>query len=391
MGAQPKVNIRLFTKEDLRDVHRYIRKPQVLRGTLQIPSLEIGWMMARWLAESESRFTLVAEVSDGPSRGRVIGSISLNRGTGRRSHVAGLGMTVDPDFHGRGVGTRLMEAALDMADKYWRPLRMELEVYPDNEPALRLYRKFGFQVEGHKTDMAIREGEYVDSLVMSRLNLSGLAPSQDAPLSERSGEATGAQPEGKAPVQGQPESAHEFACDEFAWDVRPPEPGDAPALHRFYSNEGVLQNSMFLPWTVPSVSKIASELESVPSQAVRHTFVAAAGGEIYGEVALEPGRGRLSRGGKVTLMTVPPESLASRRQGTSRASACIAAGLLDAILNLADNWLMLHRLELETYPDEQWLFPALESAGFVREATARMSCLRDGAYEDRLIWGRTMG
>ena len=46
---------------------------------------------------------------------------------------------------------------------------MDLDVYVDNEPALRLYKKFGFVIEGRLVDYAFRDGEYVDVYIMARL------------------------------------------------------------------------------------------------------------------------------------------------------------------------------------------------------------------------------
>ena len=49
-------------------------------------------------------------------------------------------------------------------------MRIELEVYADNLRAQTLYQRFGFVQEGlHRCD-ALRDGEYVDSLSMARLN-----------------------------------------------------------------------------------------------------------------------------------------------------------------------------------------------------------------------------
>jgi putative acetyltransferase len=42
-------------------------------------------------------------------------------------------------------------------------------VYTDNEPALRLYKKFGFVIEGTLVRFAYRAGQYVDVYVMARL------------------------------------------------------------------------------------------------------------------------------------------------------------------------------------------------------------------------------
>ena len=62
-----------------------------------------------------------------------------------------------------------MQAAVDLADNWLNLSRLELEVYTDNEPAIRLYRKFGFAVEGTLVRFAFRDGRYVDAFAMARL------------------------------------------------------------------------------------------------------------------------------------------------------------------------------------------------------------------------------
>jgi putative acetyltransferase len=113
---------------------------------------------------------LVAVVGD-----RVVGMIGVQTfpNRPRKRHVGTIGMGVHDEWQGRGIGAALMRAALDLADKWLNLLRMELEVYTDNEAAIRLYERFGFEREGTRRQDAFRDGRYVDSYMMARLRTSG--------------------------------------------------------------------------------------------------------------------------------------------------------------------------------------------------------------------------
>jgi putative acetyltransferase len=84
-------------------------------------------------------------------------------------------MGVHDEWQGKGVGKALMRAGLDLADKWLNLTRLELEVYTDNEPAIRLYEQFGFECEGTLRQHAFRDGSYVDSYMMARLRPSSSA------------------------------------------------------------------------------------------------------------------------------------------------------------------------------------------------------------------------
>ncbi|CAA9398179.1 MAG: hypothetical protein AVDCRST_MAG93-10085, partial [uncultured Chloroflexia bacterium] len=114
---------------------------------------------------SDGNYALVACVD-----AEIVGSLGLHTvERPRRRHVADLGMAVRDDWQGKGVGTALMGAAIDLADNWLNIERIELTVYTDNHPAIALYKRFGFEIEGTHFRYAFREGQYVDAHTMARL------------------------------------------------------------------------------------------------------------------------------------------------------------------------------------------------------------------------------
>ena len=83
-----------------------------------------------------------------------------------------IGVSVGAAAQRQGVGTALMQALCDYADRWMGVLRIELTVYVDNAAAIALYRKFGFETEGRHRGYALRDGRYVDALAMARLHPS---------------------------------------------------------------------------------------------------------------------------------------------------------------------------------------------------------------------------
>ncbi|WP_144142763.1 GNAT family N-acetyltransferase [Paraburkholderia sp. BCC1884] len=101
--------------------------------------------------------------------GRIVGHAGLELYRPSRAHGACLGISVHDDYHGRGVGTALMQALTGSADGSLGLRRIELTVFADNVPAIALYRKFGFVEEGRSRAYAMRDGVLADALHMARL------------------------------------------------------------------------------------------------------------------------------------------------------------------------------------------------------------------------------
>ncbi|MFP3740868.1 GNAT family N-acetyltransferase, partial [Burkholderia sp. SIMBA_019] len=75
----------------------------------------------------------------------LVGEGQVQVGRMRRAHVAEIGVGVHGDWQRRGVGSRLVAEMLDLADNWLGLRRLELKVFVDNEGAIALYRKFGFE------------------------------------------------------------------------------------------------------------------------------------------------------------------------------------------------------------------------------------------------------
>jgi putative acetyltransferase len=105
----------------------------------------------------------VAERSDGA----IIGRLSLARDTHPASaHVADLGLMVAKEARGQGAGRSLLQSAIEWA-RGVGVRKLELHVFPWNEPAIRLYERFGFKREGYRTGHYQRDGEDVDAILMA--------------------------------------------------------------------------------------------------------------------------------------------------------------------------------------------------------------------------------
>ena len=128
-----------------------------------------GWRSAsaerrylRAVRRSAHAAVFVAEVPEG-----LVGRLSVSRDPHPASrHVADLGLMVAAAYRRRGIGRALLEAAAEWARRHGVS-KLELHVFPHNEPALRLYESFGFVQEGFRRRHYRRGAEYLDAILMA--------------------------------------------------------------------------------------------------------------------------------------------------------------------------------------------------------------------------------
>lgn len=165
-----KYSIRPLEAMDAEDFAALRRIPQIYDTLLSIPSESDGFWMDALGENDPDVHTFAAVTSPLAEEPRVIGVASLQvRGTPRRRHTGQVGVVVHPDWQNQGIGAALMERVIDLADNWLMLVRLELDVFPDNAPAVHLYEKLGFEKEGLMRCAATRQGKLADLLLMSRI------------------------------------------------------------------------------------------------------------------------------------------------------------------------------------------------------------------------------
>ena len=164
------ITIRRATPKDAAAYARIMGEEEVFGNLLQMPYADEEAWRARLTdscAPGKPDLGLVAEID-----GEIVGSAGMHPvgPSPRRRHAMVMGISVAKAAQGKGVGTALMQALCDYADRWAGILRIELSVFPDNARAIALYTKFGFELEGTHRAYAMRNGKYADVLTMARLH-----------------------------------------------------------------------------------------------------------------------------------------------------------------------------------------------------------------------------
>ena len=87
------------------------------------------------------------------------GAVSVVSGKPRFAHRREIAISVRKDYWGKGIGTGIMNVLMDFAKKSGAEV-LELEVRSDNEAAISLYKKFGFEKIGTNEKFFKINGEF---------------------------------------------------------------------------------------------------------------------------------------------------------------------------------------------------------------------------------------
>ena len=161
------ISIRHAEPNDCETLHQLFTDPEIANWTLGTPFVSVETIYQAIMPSVEGHYMIVAT----DTVNEVVGAIGLDCFSApRMRHVAKVGpLAVHPAMKGKGVGSKLMKAIIDFADNWLNIRRLELLVYADNAPAIALYKKFGFTIEGTLRDCSFKSGCYIDAHIVARL------------------------------------------------------------------------------------------------------------------------------------------------------------------------------------------------------------------------------
>jgi UDP-4-amino-4,6-dideoxy-N-acetyl-beta-L-altrosamine N-acetyltransferase len=163
-----RVQLRPMEEGDTDDVVHMRSEPSVLAQLFSDePPTREGHL--RWLAAVRARGDRQEFVIVDRASGRAVGTIGLSRidPAHRRAEYGVL--TGEPDARGKGFAAEASRLLLGYA---FGPLglnRVYLHVFPENEPAIRLYERVGFEREGLLRQHVSKGGRFRDVVVMGVL------------------------------------------------------------------------------------------------------------------------------------------------------------------------------------------------------------------------------
>jgi L-amino acid N-acyltransferase YncA len=152
--------VRQATADDARQMAElFAAVAQERDGIATEPPVDVDQRAGQFAASSAASVVAVAD-------GRIIGGLHVDAS---RFGYGELGMMVDRGWRGRGVGSALLQAAIEWSRAQGLH-KLCLEVFPHNAAGIALYRKAGFTEEGRRARQVRRaSGEQWDTIVMGLL------------------------------------------------------------------------------------------------------------------------------------------------------------------------------------------------------------------------------
>jgi len=122
----------------------------------------------KWIESHQlnpNHIILVAE-----TRSKIVGILDFSNGRRNRiAHTGEFGMSVEKLSRNQGIGSLLLSALFEWASSNSLIEKIGLSVHSNNDRAIALYKKIGFEIEGiRRRDLKYGEHRYVDTILMGK-------------------------------------------------------------------------------------------------------------------------------------------------------------------------------------------------------------------------------
>lgn len=114
--------------------------------------------------QSENSLLVVAEVDE-----QLVGIANISAfNSEKQQHVAEIGISLIREYWGYGLASMMMEMLLEFAEHSALKV-ITLEVVQENQPAIKLYERFGFQKVGSLSKRLRQDCDYYDVYIMEKV------------------------------------------------------------------------------------------------------------------------------------------------------------------------------------------------------------------------------
>ena len=162
----------IIRKPEIKDAEQIIEHKEIVTeaypDTLATPIEDRGLP----LDQQEDSITSLTKEDLGlvvEADGRIVGILNLRQNPRKKfEHVCQFGVSLQPQYAGHSIGTELIDRAIKHAEESTVLEKIVLNVFSNNEGAIRFYERLGFVQEGRqKNQVKLKEG-YTDLIQMAK-------------------------------------------------------------------------------------------------------------------------------------------------------------------------------------------------------------------------------
>lgn len=159
----PGLTMRYTQPQDAEYLKAWLLDPEISSWFPMASESEVEDAVRRWISFSRVKSSLTAELNGVPC-----GIVTLYVQAYRKlMHQSEFGIIVASGMRNKGIGSFLLRSMMRLAKEQFRLELVHLQVYAEN-PAIRLYKRFGFREFGRQTHWIKEEDRYVGRIFMER-------------------------------------------------------------------------------------------------------------------------------------------------------------------------------------------------------------------------------